>query len=170
MKRLPGNNTAYEAEKIVRPVLGQNFPDIEFFDLEFVKEGPNWYLRIYIDRENGVTIDDCEAVSRAVEKVLDEKDPIEHAYILEVSSPGIDRPLKKDRDFAKYRGREVEIRLYRPEDGAKTFRGKLVGLVDGGIAIECGGVEKRFGKEDVAVCRLTFENIQNKNIQNKGRF
>ena len=153
---MPSKNIAGEAEKIVRPMLDEKFANLELFDLEFVKEGPNWYLRIYIDKEGGVTIDDCEAVSRAAEKLLDEKDPIDHAYILEVSSPGIDRPLKRDQDFERYRGREVEIRLYKPLDGAKVFTGKLVGLIDGEIVIEApkGGGERRFRKEDAAVCKL----------------
>jgi len=154
---MPGKSITAEVEKIVRPLMSNNFANLELFDLQFVKEGPNWYLRIYIDKDGGVTIDDCEAVSRAVERALDENDPIETAYILEISSPGIDRPLKKDSDFGKYRGREVEIRLYKAVDGAKAFKGRLAGLFDGEIVIDERGAARRFRKEDVSVCRLTFE-------------
>jgi len=152
---LPGRNIAAEAEAFVRPVIENGFEGFELFDLEFVKEGPNWHLRIYTDKEGGITIDDCEAVSRAVEKELDEKDPIEHAYILEVSSPGVDRPLKKDADYAKYAGSRVEVRLYKPQDGAKVFKGTLTGLIDGEIVITVeNGAVRRFKKEDAAACRL----------------
>lgn len=153
---MPNKNIADQVEGFIRPLMDNDFPGIELYDLEFIKEGPNWYLRIYIDKEGGVTIDDCEAVSRAVEKVLDEKDPIEHAYILEVSSPGIDRALKKEADFAKYAGQDVEIRLYKPTNGVKIFQGKLKGLIDGDIVIADGEAEARFKKEDVAVCKLAI--------------
>ena len=94
------NNTEAKVLPILEPIIAEK--GLELVDLEFVKEGVNWYLRVYIDKDSGVNIDDCEAVSRALEVKLDEKDPIEQAYILEVSSPGIDRPLKKDADFVKY--------------------------------------------------------------------
>ena len=91
------SNTEKKVLPLLEPIVAER--GLELVDLEFVKEGANWYLRVYIDKEGGVSIDDCEAVSRALEAKLDEKDPIEQAYVLEVSSPGIDRPLKKDADF-----------------------------------------------------------------------
>lgn len=127
---------------------------VELVDLEFVKEGANWYLRAYIDKEGGVTIDDCEAVSRALEAKLDEADPIEQAYILEVSSPGIDRPLKKDADFVKYQGELVDVKLYKAQEGRKQFQGKLLGLADGVLSIEEEGKTVSFAQKDVASVRL----------------
>ena len=128
----------------------------ELYDLEFVKEGPDWYLRIYIDKsEGGVTIDDCEIVSRAVEKLMDEEDPIDRSYILEVSSPGIDRALKKDADFDRYAGLAVDVRLYKPIGGAKVHTGELVGLIEGDVVILTHeGAQKKFQRQDVALCRL----------------
>ena len=123
-------------------------------DLEFVKEGANWYLRVYIDKEGGVTIDDCEAVSRALEAKLDEADPIEQAYILEVSSPGIDRPLKKDEDFVKYQGEMIDVKLYKAQEGRKQFQGKLLGLADGVVSLEEDGKIFAFERKDIASVRL----------------
>lgn len=127
---------------------------VELADLEFVKEGANWYLRVYIDKEGGVTIDDCEAVSRALEAKLDEADPIEQAYILEVSSPGIDRPLKKDADFVKYQGEVIDVKLYKAQEGRKQFQGKLLGLADGVVSIEEDGKTLAFERKDIASVRL----------------
>lgn len=107
----------------------------ELVDVEFVKEGMSWYLRVYIDKPEGITIDDCQLVSQDLEKVLDEKDPISHSYILEVSSPGLDRPLKKDRDFERYKGETVEVKLFQPINKVKVFVGELEGLVDNKIRI-----------------------------------
>ena len=128
---------------------------LELYDLAFVKEGANWYLRVFIDKPGGVTIDDCEAASRAVEKDLDERDPIEQPYILEVSSPGIDRPLKKDADYDRFKGSAVDVKLYKPLNRRKEYTGKLEGLQDGSIVITDGsGNTLRFPKTDVALCRL----------------
>ena len=122
--------------------------------MEFVKEGANWYLRVYIDKEGGVTIDDCEAVSRALEAKLDEADPIEQAYILEVSSLGIDRPLKKDEDFVKYQGEMIDVKLYKAQEGRKQFQGKLLGLADGVVSLEEDGKIFAFERKDIASVRL----------------
>ena len=138
---------------ILEPVIAEK--GLELVDLEFVKEGVNWYLRVYIDKDGGVNIDDCEAVSRALEVKLDEKDPIEQAYILEVSSPGIDRPLKKDADFVKYHGEIIDVKLYKAQDGSKQYQGRLLGLEDGVLSIEeeNGNVVK-FEQKDTASVRL----------------
>lgn len=145
------------AEKKIMPFLEPIVAErnLELVDFEFVKEGANWYLRVYIDKEGGVDIEDCEGVSRALEAELDADDPIEQAYILEVSSPGIDRPLKKDADFEKYRGEIIEIKLYKGIEGQKQFQGELLGLENGVISIEDD--ENKifaFEQKDVASVRL----------------
>ena len=146
-------NSEKKVEELLIPIIEEK--NLELVDIEFVKEGPNWYLRIYIDKENGVSIDDCEAVSKALEKKLDETDPIEQAYILEVSSPGIDRPLKKEKDFIKYAGEIVDIKLYKPFDGKKEYQGKLKGLQDKIITIvEENGNEISFTQKEIASIRL----------------
>lgn len=98
-------------EELLEPIAEEY--TYEIVDVEYEKEGPDWYLRIYADKEGGFSIDDCVALSRAVEKVLEEKDPIEGAYILEVSSPGLDRPLKKDKDYFRSLGKPVDVKLYK---------------------------------------------------------
>lgn len=147
------SNTEQKVTTLLFPITEEK--GLELVDVEFVKEGPNWYLRVYIDKENGVTIEDCEEVSRLLEKKLDEADPIVQAYILEVSSPGIDRPLKKPEDFIKYAGEVVDIKLYRPINGIKEYQGVLQGLENQVITItgEDGQVLE-FEQKDVATIRL----------------
>ena len=128
---------------------------LELVDLEFLKEGVNWYLRVYIDKEGGVTLDDCEVVSRTLEAKLDEKDPIEQAYILEVSSPGLDRPLKKEADFVKFQGEIIDVKLYKAVNGSKQYQGKLLGLENGMLSIEeDNGNVVTFEHKDAASVRL----------------
>jgi len=150
---MAGKNTIKVIDSLIRPTVTDS--GYELYDLIFVKEGSNWYLRIFIDKPGGVTIDDCERISRAVEKILDEKDPIEQSYILEVSSPGIDRPLKKDSDFEKYKGSMVDVKLYKPQDKRKEFTGILDGLLDENIVIidNLGNI-LHFPRSNVAICRL----------------
>ena len=127
----------------------------DLVDVEYVKEGSNWYLRVFLDRDGGITIDDCEWVSRALEKRLDQDDPIETAYVLEVSSPGLDRQLKKDKDFVRYAGSLVDVKLYQEQDGARTWQGTLRGWEDGVLVIEAeDGKPLRFLRKDVASVRL----------------
>ncbi len=146
-------NTEKKIEEIIMPIIEAN--NCELVDVEFVKEGANWFLRLYVDKPGGIFIDDCEVISRAVEKLLDEKDPIEQAYILEVSSPGLDRPLKKDKDFERYKGEIVDIKLYKPFNGKKAFQGELVGLVDGKIfIIDENDDEIGFDRKEVGAVRL----------------
>ena len=128
------NNTESKVEVLVSGMIEKM--GYELVDVEFVKEGQNWYLRFYLDKEGGINIDDCEKASKAIEKLLDEKDPIEQAYILEVSSPGLDRQLKKDKDFVKYAGSLVDVKLYKAVDGSKEFQGTLKGLEGNIIKIE----------------------------------
>lgn len=147
------SNTEKKIMPILEPIIAER--NLELIDLEFVKEGANWYLRIYIDKEGGVDIDDCEGVSRAFEAKLDAEDPIEQAYILEVSSPGIDRPLKKAADFEKYRGEIIDIKLYKALEGQKQFQGKLLGLEKEVISIEDDNNKViAFDQKDVASVRL----------------
>jgi len=127
----------------------------ELCDVQFVKEGSNWYLRVFADKEGGIFIDDLEKISRTLEAEIDKDDIIEQAYILEVSSPGIDRPLKNEADYVKFAGRIVDVKLYKAIDGAKEFQGKLLGLLDGKISIETQeGQTLEFALPDVAICRL----------------
>lgn len=148
-----GSNTENKVLPYLEPIVAEN--QLELVDVEFVKEGANWYLRVYIDKEGGVTIDDCEVVSRALEAKLDEADPIEQAYILEVSSPGIDRPLKKEADFVKYQGELIDVKLYKAQEGRKQFQGKLLGLENAVLSIEEeNGTIVRFEQKDVASVRL----------------
>ena len=147
-------NTEKRIEELIQPTVTEM--GYELVDVEFVKEGPNWYLRIFIDKEGGVTIDDCEAVSKTLEKIFDEKDPIEQAYFLEISSPGIDRPLKKKEDFIKYNGEMVDVKLYKPYEGSKEYTGKLVGYDenDGTVTIEVDDKNIAFTKKEIAGIRL----------------
>ena len=146
-------NTEQRVLPYLEPIVEANA--LELVDLEFVKEGINWYLRVYIDKEGGVSIDDCELVSRALEAKLDEHDPIEQAYILEVSSPGIDRPLKKEADFVKYQGEIIDVKLYKAQNGSKQYQGKLLGLENGILSIEEeDGTVVTFEQKDTASVRL----------------
>ncbi len=141
-----------KVEEYVMPIIEQN--NYELVETEFVKEGANYYLRLYIDKEGGFSINDCETVSRYLEEKLEQDDFIDKAYILEVSSPGIDRVLKKDSEYIKYKGRIVDIKLYKPIDKVKEFQGELIGLIDDKIVINEDGKEISFDRKDVAICRL----------------
>ncbi|MCD8047351.1 MAG: ribosome maturation factor RimP [Clostridiales bacterium] len=129
------------------------------WDVEYVREAGTWFLRVYIDCPGGVNIDQCEAVSRPLSDALDELGPIEGSYVLEVSSAGADRPLKKPAHFRAFLGHEVELRLYRPLEGRKDFRGLLSGYSDGGdvTLMLADGSEQTFAKKDVALVRLYVE-------------
>ena len=120
----------YEArtEELLLPIAEAN--QVEIYDIEYVKDGGDWYLRAYIDKEGGVTINDCEAVSRALSDALDAEDFVEDAYILEVSSPGLGRLLKKDKHFSRSLMEEVEIKTYKPVSGGKEFSGRLAAFDD----------------------------------------
>ena len=124
------------------------------WDVEYVREAGQWFLRVYIDKEGGVSINDCEAVSRPLSDALDEADPIEGSYVLEVSSAGADRPLKKPEHFAAFLGTEVEVRLYRAVDGRNDHVGVLSGYDIGDVTIETADGPKTFVKKDVAQTRL----------------
>ncbi len=128
------------------------------WDVEYVREGADWFLRLYIDKDGGVDINDCERISRAVDPILDEKDPIPDSYHFEVCSAGLERTLKRPADFERFLGSAVLVRLYRPKDGSKEFAGKLEGYEDGNITILLqNGKQLTFEKSEVALVRLRVE-------------
>ena len=124
------------------------------WDVEYVKEAGQWFLRLYIDKEEGVSIEDCEAVSRPMSDLLDEADPIEGSYVFEVSSAGADRVLKTPEHFAQFMDAEVEVKLYRPREGRKEFVGLLQSYADGGVVIDMNGQSAEFTKQEIALVRL----------------
>ena len=145
-----------KTEKLLGPILEENH--FELVDVEYVKEGGSWYLRAYIDKPGGITVDDCEIVNRALGDLLDEEDFIEDSYILEISSPGLGRPLKKERDFARSLGEEVEIRTYRMVNKQKEFRGILKAYDKDTVTIEEEeGQDQIFERENIALIRLAFD-------------
>ena len=148
----------YEArtEALLLPIMEEmNF---ELVDVEYVKEGSTWYLRAYIDKEGGITVNDCEAVARRMNDLLDEKDFIADSYVFEVSSPGLGRPLKKEKDFARSLGEEVEVRTYRAIDRQKEFIGILKDYDKDTVTIEYeDGETMTFDKADIALIRLAFD-------------
>ena len=138
--------------QLATPVVEQ--ADCSLWDVEYVKEAGEWFLRVYIDKEGGVSIDDCEAVSRPLSDLLDEADPIEGSYTFEVSSAGADRVLKKPEHFARFQGQEVEVKLYRPRDGRKDCVGALRSWQDGDGTLDVGGEPAIFEKKEIALVRL----------------
>ena len=149
-------NYEQKTEEILLPITEEY--GFELVDVEYVKEGSTWYLRAYIDKPGGIDINDCEKVSRRLSDLLDEKDYIEDAYILEVSSPGLGRPLKKEKDFKRSMGEEVEIRTYRMIDKQKEFTGVLTGYDADTVTIAMEDeTEKMFDRSDIALIRLAFD-------------
>lgn len=144
-----------KTEELVTPLIEQN--NFELVDIEYVKEGSNWYLRVYIDKPGGINVDDCELISRALSDKLDEEDFIDDAYVLEVSSPGLGRPLKKDKDFERSLGEDVEIKLYRMKDGTKDYRGFLKSYNKEEIVIEDNDEEITFKRSEIALVRLALD-------------
>lgn len=138
--------------QLAQPIVEQN--GCSLWDVEYVKEAGVWYLRLYIDKPGGVSIDDCVAIDHAMDPILDDHDPIEGSYTFEVSSAGADRALKKPEHFAAFVGSEVEVRLYRPQAGRKDWVGELAAYADGGVTIVTSAGEKTFEKKDVAQVRL----------------
>ncbi len=144
----------------VKKIAGPLAEELGYFlwDVEYVKEGADMYLRITIDGEDGITIDDCEKMHRAIDPLLDEADPIEDAYHLEISSPGIERELKNDMQISACEGWQVEVRLYAPVDGAKSFLGELKEPdEDGSIVIETAEGERRFPRASVAMIKTHYD-------------
>lgn len=127
------------------------------WDVEYVREGSEYFLRLYLDKEGGVSIDDCEAVSRAVDPLLDEADPIEGSYHFEVCSAGLERALKRPKDFEQFMGQAVTVKLYRPRQGRKEIPGILRGYQEGKVTLEAGADTLTFEKSEVAQVRLRVE-------------
>ena len=144
-----------KAEALLSPIVESN--GFELVDVEYVKEAGNWYLRGYIDKPGGITVNDCETVSRAFSDRLDEDDFIEDSYIMEISSPGLDRPLKKEKDFARSIGKLVEIRTYRPIEKQKEFCGELTAYDNNSVTIDEEGTPRTFDKKDIALVRLAID-------------
>ena len=143
-------------EELITPILDRmNF---ELVDVEYVKEGGTWYLRAYIDKEGGITVSDCEAVAREMNEILDREDFVEDSYVFEVSSPGLGRPLKKEKDYIRSMGKEVEIRTYRAINREKEFYGILSAYDENTVTIKTeDGTEMTFEKSDIALIRLAFD-------------
>lgn len=144
-----------KTEALLLPIV-ENY-GVEVYDVEYVKEGADWYLRAYIDKPEGVNIQDCENVSRALSDALDKDDFIEDAYILEVSSPGLGRTLKKDKHLQKSLGSTVELKTYKPIEKCKEFSGVLKAFDTDTVTVETENGEMVFAKSDIALIRLAFD-------------
>ncbi len=145
-----------KTEKLLEPIMKKN--NYELVDVEYVKEGGNWYLRAYIDKEGGFTVDDCELVSRQLSDLLDQHDYIPDAYILEVSSPGLGRQLKKEKDYARSIDKEVEIKLYKPINKQKEVTGFLIGFDEEKFIIRLEDESTmEIPRQNTALIRLAFD-------------
>lgn len=142
-------------ESFARPIVESL--GCELWDVEYVREGSEYFLRLYLDKEGGVDISDCEAVSRAVDPILDEKDPIPGSYHFEVCSAGLERTLKRPGDFQRFLGSPITVKLYRPRDGLKEIPCVLRGYEDGRLTVEAGKNTIAFEKSEVALVRLRVE-------------
>ena len=129
----------------------------ELWDVEYVREGSEYFLRLYLDKEGGVDINDCEAVSRAMDPILDEKDPIQGSYHFEVCSAGLERTLKRPADFERFMGENITVKLYRPRNGLKEIPCVLRGYEDGKVTVQAGKETITFEKSEVALVRLRVE-------------
>jgi ribosome maturation factor RimP len=141
--------------ELIEPGLLAN--GLELVDIEFKKEGPSWVLRIYIDREGGVTLADCQKVSRLAGDLIEVEDVIEPVYTLEVSSPGLNRVLKKEKDFLKYLGKKIQVQCHAPMDGRKKFTGILTDFIDQSIHLEVDGQHYTIPLNLVAKANLVIE-------------
>ena len=144
-----------KTEELVLPIIEAN--NFELVDVEYVKEGANWYLRVYADKEGGIAIDDCVLISRSLEEKLDAEDFIEDAYILEVSSPGLGRPLKKEKDYIRSVGKSIDIKLYKAIDKQKEFTGILKENMEDQIVLTIEDQDITFEKKSIASARLSLD-------------
>ena len=145
----------YLVTEFAQPVLEAN--GCRLWDVEFVREGSERYLRVYIDKDGGIDIEDCERIHRALDPILDEKDPIAESYHFEVCSAGLERALKRPGDFAQFMGSPVLVKLYRPHNGLKEFPGILRGYEEGRVTVEAGKETITFEKSQIALVRLRVE-------------
>ena len=141
--------------QIAQPVVEAH--GCQLWDVEYVREGDQRFLRLYLDKEGGVDITDCEAISRAVDPLLDEADPIAESYHFEVCSAGLERALKRPSDFERFMGSTITVKLYRPYNGLKEFPGILRGYEEGRVTVEAGKETITFEKSQVALVRLRVE-------------
>lgn len=144
-----------KVEALVTPIIQEL--GLELVDVEYIKEGAHWYLRLYIDKEEGIDLDDCSNVSHAVSELLDKNDPIPQAYMLEVSSPGLERPLKKVEDFIRFQGKLIRIRTKEPFQGYREFTGYLAGLENDEIILEYEKEKVQLPKNIIDKANLAFE-------------
>ncbi len=142
-------------EALVLPIIEEHH--FELVDVEYVKEGADWYLRVYADKEGGINIDDCVLISRALEAKLDAEDFIEDAYILEVSSPGLGRPLKKEKDYLRSIGKSIDIKLYQAKEKQKEFTGILKEYSNGHIILTIDEEDITFETKGIAMARLSLD-------------
>jgi len=153
-----GSKVARLVEQLVTPILERE--GLELVEVEYVKEGGNWFLRVYIDREGGVDLDACSRVNEQLSQLLDEKDPIAGPYILEVSSPGAERPLKTDRDMLRSIGKSVAVTLYEPLEGSKKHVGRLEAVDEKSVTVvRQDGLSLTIPREKMAHIRLTLEGV-----------
>lgn len=145
-----GELVAEEVEKIIAGTA------LELVDVEYVRER-NWYLRVFIDKQGGVDLEDCQAVSEKLSKILDEKDPISDNYLLEVSSPGLDRVLKKEKDFIRYQGRDVDIHFFKPHNGTKLLTAVLKGREGDVLTVSHDETEETLDMKDISQIRLHID-------------
>ena len=138
--------------ELARPVVEEE--GCSLWDVEYVREAGCWYLRIFIDKEGGVGIDDCERISRRLDPLLDEADPIPDSYVFEVGSAGAERELKRPGDFEQFMGHEAEVKTYKPVNGSKAFVGMLAGYADGAVTLRVGAENMTFEKNQIALVRL----------------
>jgi len=149
-------NYEKKAEALILPIINKN--NYELVDVEFVREGSNWFLRAYVDKEGGFSVNDCEKVSREFSDLLDKEDFIEESYILEISSPGLGRPLKKDKDFERSIGEEVEVKLYKAFEEQKEFSGTLEAYDAQTVTLGFeDDTKKTFEKKNIALIRLAVD-------------
>lgn len=149
------NKTEQEVIRLINPIIEAK--NINLWDIEFKKEGPSYVLRVFLDKDSGIGISDCEEVSRALSDVLDEADPISQEYMLEVSSAGLDRVIKYDEHFKKCSGKSVDVKLFGAVDGLKEFSAKLIGHTGENVILEIDGNEMQFPKNKISSIRLTVE-------------
>jgi len=140
--------------KLAQPIAAEQ--GVEIWDVEYIKEAGQWFLRVYLDKDGGIGINDCEAFSRALDPILDEADPIPGSYVFEVSSAGAERELKRPGDFEKFLGSDVEVKLYKAIEGRKAFIGKLVSYDGGDVTVAVGAEERTFEKAAVASVHLSI--------------
>ena len=149
------NDIEAKTEAILKPIADKC--GVEIYDVEYVKEAGEWYLRAYIDKEGGVNINDCVDVNHALSDALDEDDFIDEAYTLEVSSPGLGRQLKKDRHLERSIGKEVELKLFKPKDGTKEFAGTLKGFDDSTVSVTINDQDEVFIRKEISVIKLALD-------------